>query len=470
MNGLRFANGIILGASGWFAFFIVYTAVTHLSLYYTLVSAVIFGLLVFSFRLSTPHKINLALVIVSSGFTLVMAEIALEVKGFTTDRDGARAAAAFWLDEDSGYDPRSMYDVISDLKKDGIDAYPLGTTGTLGPLGFEEDGVEIFPFGGISQRVTVLCNETGEYSIYQSDEHGFNNPLGIWDQAPLDVVAVGDSFTHGMCAEPELNFSAGIRSTHPKTLNLGLTGTGPATHLAIIKEYLGELKPKRVLWFFYEGNDLGDLQPALDLHPKLTRYLNDPSYRQNLVNKQPAIDQHLTIEFDRRLAKGEGLLWTKSNEQRVDFIRNALAVTWGDSVKAILKLRNLRSVLFGFLDSIRGIDNGVNDESLARLSDMLAASTDYVSSWGGQLYFVYLPSWQRYHLGSNKNRQPEIKAHHDVISISERLGIPVIDISNAFDLHPDPLSLWPFRFEGHYNADGHKVVADTVIASFSLQK
>ena len=34
------------------------------------------------------------------------------------------------------------------------------------------------------------------------------------------------------------------------------------------------------------------------------------------------------------------------------------------------------------------------------------------------------------------------------------LDIPIIDIHNeVFKTHPDPLSLFPFRIAGHYNAE-----------------
>ena len=43
------------------------------------------------------------------------------------------------------------------------------------------------------------------------------------------------------------------------------------------------------------------------------------------------------------------------------------------------------------------------------------------------------------------------------------LDIPIIDIRNeVFDPHPDPLSLFPFRMYGHYNAEGYKLVAESI--------
>ena len=43
------------------------------------------------------------------------------------------------------------------------------------------------------------------------------------------------------------------------------------------------------------------------------------------------------------------------------------------------------------------------------------------------------------------------------------LDIPIIDIHNeVFKTHPDPLSLFPFRIAGHYNAEGYRLVAEAI--------
>ena len=41
--------------------------------------------------------------------------------------------------------------------------------------------------------------------------------------------------------------------------------------------------------------------------------------------------------------------------------------------------------------------------------------------------------------------------------------IAVIDIQReVFDPHLDPLSLFPFRVTGHYNAEGYRLVAEAI--------
>jgi lysophospholipase L1-like esterase len=124
----------------------------------------------------------------------------------------------------------------------------------------------------------VHCNEAGKYVIYESDEHGFHNPKGIWGTNSLDIVALGDSFTQGSCVASDENFVSVIREHYPKTLNLGMSGQGPLNTLATLKDYVQALKPNVVLWFFFEGNDVADLFYERQ-SPLLMRYLDGFSQR-----------------------------------------------------------------------------------------------------------------------------------------------------------------------------------------------
>ncbi len=172
-------------------------------------------------------------------------------------------------DDDANYDTRSRLEVITDMRKDGIDAYPAVFSSAL--LKWDHDGrtlrsqitidgEEALPLGGIANVQTVFCNENGQYTIYESDEHGFHNPVGLWNDARMDIVTLGDSFTHGACVPSEESFVGLIRDRYPAILNLGIDDSGPVTMLAMLKEYGRHFRPKAVLWFYYEGNDLKDLK------------------------------------------------------------------------------------------------------------------------------------------------------------------------------------------------------------------
>ena len=70
-----------------------------------------------------------------------------------------------------------------------------------------------------------------------------------------------------------------------------------------------------------------------------------------------------------------------------------------------------------------------------------------VSGWNGRLYFVYIPS------SYSENILPTVT----------ELEIPIIDIQReVIDPHPDPLSLYPLRKVAHFNAEGYRLIAETI--------
>ena len=76
----------------------------------------------------------------------------------------------------NSFDFRSQKEVVEDLKKENNNKNVYQAI--LPNFLFKEPKffTELLPLSGISNATTVLCNESGEYSIYQSDRYGFNNP------------------------------------------------------------------------------------------------------------------------------------------------------------------------------------------------------------------------------------------------------------------------------------------------------
>ena len=87
---------------------------------------------------------------------------------------------------------------------------------------------------------------------------------------------------------------------------------------------------------------------------------------------------------------------------------------------------------------------------------MREPSLETISGWNGQLYLVYLPSFQH----SLTNSSP---MYEFFLSTANELNIPTIDIfRQAFAPHSDTLSLFPFRKNNHYNADGYRLIAKAI--------
>jgi hypothetical protein len=433
-------------------------------LYYALPAAGA-ALLLAALRLKPGHKtklVALCLFLIAFAYGIELFVMSPEPRPWIEARpqtkdEVVRLAGRYGIE----FDTRNHGEVVADLRKQGNDAVPVILTG-LPSLEEQNDGTmrsvvridgaEVIPLGGIANKLTVLCNQSGEYVAYQSDERGFHNPKGIWGAGRVEIAAVGNSFTHGYCVPSDKNFVALIRKRYPATLNLGMAGDGPLMSLATVKEYLPRLKPKTLLWFYFEGNQLGDLEHEKKT-PLLMRYLEN-GFSQNLLERQSDIDRSLTSRIERRTAP------RTPTESTAD-IRN--------DNKGLREL--LRSIKLTELRRISGLLSEISPQQRLEMASRLRQNVDLlrailsraktqVSEWDASLVFVYHPTWGRYARDDAERLDSE---RREVLALVRSLEIPLIDALPAFDNHGDPLSLFPFRRFYHYNEEGHRLVAEEVL-------
>jgi hypothetical protein len=390
-------------------------------------------------KIRESWKINIALILFSTVVAAYFVEFALFV------RNNMQFSS-------SNIDPRNKLEVLQDLRNAGVDAWPQVRTmyftessGLLSDKGF------VFPLGGISQKTIVYCNESGQYAIFQSDEHGFNNPMGLYRESVVKAALVGDSFTLGNCVMAGEDIASLLRNKGLSSLNLGNGGNGPLIELGLLKEYVEPLHPEIVLWIYYEGNDLIELENERKAS-MLMRYLEE-DYSQDLLDRQG--------EIDATLIKHVNLKWMKE----LPLIANKPKLTKEqddrENIKKVIKLWFLRDRL-GLINSDKKTQNpGRKTNYKAQLplfSKILAAAYQRTSGWGGKFYFVYLPSIERY---INNNYDGNFYDRDDVIAIVYKLGIPMIDLHEALVKHPDPLSLVPHA-GAHFNVDGYRLLSDYI--------
>ncbi len=333
------------------------------------------------------------------------------------------------------FDARSQVRVVQDLRKAGEGAYPMVSPFTA--MESDRDGIwhpllrvggeEIVALGSISGVRTVGGNELGRSEVFLADERGFNNPPGLWAQAPLDVALIGDSYTVGWSVPREKNFAAPILRRFPRTLNLGMIDAGPLLELGELREFGAELRPKVVIWHFYEGNDVTDLNR--EKTTLLQRYL-DPAFRQSIPARQAEIDEALKSFVDARLQGGS---------------------RWS----SIARLPRLR----GLLDpDAHPAASSVPDFPL--IDRVLTEAEKAISAWGGQLWFVYLPTWERF---AHLRERPSLEiTRQRVLAIAKAHGLPTYDMTEVLVRAGDPLDCFPFRLHGHYNERGYQLVGDAL--------
>ena len=98
-----------------------------------------------------------------------------------------------------------------------------------------------------------------------------------------------------------------------------------------------------------------------------------------------------------------------------------------------------------------------NSEEIDNLKKILTLSRYLINKKNSKLYFVYLPTYNRYTTTYDDTNYNLVK------NIVNELKIPFIDIhQEVFLKEKNPLKLFPFELYGHYNVDGYKKVAETI--------
>ena len=450
------------------------------------ISTTLFGL---GLRLSNRLKVNLSVLVVTIGISVYAFETYLEfsplrIKLKTQQNIRQETKTLQQLTEKLGvqFDARSKMEVLTDLRKDGVDAYPnihpslLIRDPSLRNGLNSRKNTKIFPLGGISNKVMIQDNESGSWMIYRSDEHGFHNAKGVYQNDTIDIVMTGDSFTEGWSVKSNENVSARLSELGYKVINLGKSGNGPLLEYAILKEYIESIKPKIVLWAYYE-NDLANIRNEMKSF-LLMRYLNENSFSQNLISRQNEIDSvliyYINQEYEKRVMMNDTKGFALKNqhfeieETSIDTTveqSKAIQITEQVREEQIETKTNKTEYVINYwlirifkLTNFRKMINLTPQPDIERVFFNIAKkSKNIVSKWGGKIYFIYLPGWNTYSTGKEHN------SREYVLRTVTELDIPVIDIhKEVFASHPDPLSLFPFRLFGHYNADGYRLVAEAI--------
>ena len=322
------------------------------------------------------------------------------------------------------WDRRPKLDIYNDLKKNNNKI-----TVSINPSiqANKNYSIGTFFLSGQSNLETIFCNESGYYSIYQSDRYGFNNPDNEWDKKEIEYLLVGDSFTHGACVNRPNDISSVLRNISNKSiLNLGMNGNGPLIEYVTLREYLDK-NVKKVLWIYFEGNDFLDLEKEKK-NDILIKYLKDLNFTQNLKFKQSDIDSLLS-----------NLIKEKEKEKE----RN----TFGFKLIRFIKIYNTKaSILPSPLPSPR-----------PEFKKILQLTKELTVKNNSKLYFVYLPSYNHYKKIYDNTNYTSVK------NIVTELKIPFIDLhKEVFLKEQNPIKLFPFELGGHYTVDGYKKVAETI--------
>lgn len=310
-------------------------------------------------------------------------------------------------------DTRDLAEVLRDLRARGVDAAaarrPIWSARGLTPLGYAPE------------KTVVVCNEVGQWLVYETDAHGFNNPRHAWS-SEARLLFVGDSFVEGYCWPGNRGFVEHIREQVPDTLNLGVGGNGPLLVLASLVEFLPDSGAGDVLWFFYEGNDFRNMTEHLD-HPLLRRYLED-GFSQDLAARAPEIARIM-----------EPFAEAESSDRRNDW-------------RSWARLTALRARL-GLRVGGKRFDWGAFERVVARASRLACDQ-------GARIHFLLLPDQEP------SAPRAQIEMLEEVVRAR---GIPFHDLGPVLRTGEDPAAnfSYPTPPHGHLSAQGNERLADFLL-------
>ena len=399
----------------------------YYSIYYII--SIIFIILSFlTFYINKKFKDYIIISTISFFITLYLFEIFLTLKNPLDKK-----IKIYEKETGKKYDTRSRFQLFNEIKKKNEDIKIV-----VFPATHLSETKKILPLSGVSNSETIFCNENGYYSIYNSDRYGFNNPDDEWDQKDIEYLLVGDSFTHGACVNRPNDIASELRTLSNKSvLNLGYTSNGPLLEYATLREYL-DVNVKKILWIYFEDNDLNELKKELK-DKILYKYFNDLNFSQNLKSKQKEIDIMINTTMEDEIFK------------KKEFEKNLGFKNFKKEFIQIIKIYKTRNIIFN-QTIIKPQPKANNDfKILLRLVNDLAIKNN------SKLYFVYLPEYNRY-LNDYDN-----SSYDSVKKIVNELKIPFIDIDQeVFKKERNPLKLFPFKLNGHYNIAGYKKVSEVI--------
>ena len=319
---------------------------------------------------------------------------------------------------------------------------------------FRKGNRAISPLGTVANTQTILCREGKEFAFYgkkwavfKSDEHGFNNPSGLYKKGEIDIALVGDSFTEGYCVQPNQTIAAHLRNSFSrKAISFGIGGAGAFTRLAVLSEYAAFLEPKIVVWV-ETGNTISRLIRADEIELKV--YLK-PNFTQKLFSRQEEIDKALsdyaaTSELINKL------------DRRPEWLRSLMLVKVRTKVFEAFTSKNISGEV-----EQPTLAEGFKNESFEYREDVLddyrkalVAAKTRVESWGGTFLYFYI---------TNSPINPKRKPDRDLIlALVNNLRIPIIDMTPSLEKMPSLAPLYPIGSKGaHFNEKGYFLVAGLI--------
>jgi len=356
----------------------------------------------------------------------------------------ARAARARGIT----YDARVPMEVVRDLQAKGMNAVPGYTEASLAESAVSHAVRErgILPLSNVANALVVECNEGIGYLQFHSDELGFNNPPGLAAAGPIDVAVIGESLALGHCVSPATSAVARVRARLPRTADFGIAGSRVLSQVGVFREYVEPLRPAAVVWVV----NVNFAEPRHEIEqPILTSYLSDPSFSQNLRERQDEVDS-----FMREIL-------APLHEQGDRKLRERLDGASSFPLDRVIKLREVRRAI-DFGSATRRPPETPDLSTFERAVDRVTATA---SQWGGRVIVVVAPNYD-----ISLGRPQDVLRYEAVRESLEDEPVTIVDGTALFAAEPDVLSLYTLRMDNHPSERGHALLGEAMLAAIDSRE
>tara|TARA_B110000971_G_scaffold35751_1_gene33915 strand:+ start:138 stop:1289 length:1152 start_codon:yes stop_codon:yes gene_type:complete len=281
--------------------------------------------------------------------------------------------------------------------------------------------------------------------IFATDQYGYRENLDELYKK-TNFLLIGDSFTMSICENKPNDLKSQLQK-HSEIytyLNLGVHGIDYVYQLAIILTETKNTNFDNLIWFFYEGNDYED---NLDLLNEYIKKVADKHHKQGVL--EPRIEDYLI-----------------NNEFKISSFYK-FKVWLAETVNGISSL----------LKYFKTYDVLLND---SEYDQALKIAKNYLEKKNVKnKYIYYIPSWQRLTNYKSKklnlySNNPQIiqfdQLKETVRKNAEKNGFIFIDGEEIFINQDNPLKVFHYELNTHFNKYGYNLLATDVYKNIVNKK
>lgn len=292
------------------------------------------------------------------------------------------------------------------------------------------------PIGGLGEGIGWLHDVDVRY-----DSKGFRNDREL---ERAGIVVVGDSFVEAALVRRSDTLPARLEAaTGLVAANLGQAAYGPQQELVVLRRLGLPLEPRVVVWCFFGGNDLRDVDAY--------RELRDVSDRLEELARTPVADRLFTTSVVQRLrAHGKRAELARGVERRSAWLPTGA----GERSR----------VIFG------RVEGPWKDDTLVEAQGVLREAAALTREVGAGFLVVYIPRKFRVYDGLVEHFPGSVAARWESNDLPQVLGawcsdegIAFVDTTAVLRSRAEEGEAPYFADDVHWNAVGHEVATELVL-------